>query len=273
MDHCAYFQYPKSLISSHTWELEHTQAGGWPKAFPQKTLFHLTTPFASSIGIADFKVHFPPWLFERIYLKSHNPLSEFRPSASRTSVSARHGVFVCCCQLTAVCKELNSQQCWVFPDSSPCIMTPELRALQGVLEGKTLSRGSQGPCPRLPWSLGLNPDLSSRGGVLVATVFCLIPSVLIKASGTLSQFTFMLVNIKCLLSESELFLVCFTLVPLSSSSPSLSSLSLFVVIHTSILIFSISLPVPVSIFTSISISVKTPVYSCLWSQGCFSYEK
>lgn len=98
MDHRAYFQYSKSFISSHTWELEHTQAGGRPKTFPQKTLFHLTTPFASSIGIADFKVHFPPWLFERISLKSHNPLSEFCPSASWTSLSDSHGVFVHCCQ-------------------------------------------------------------------------------------------------------------------------------------------------------------------------------
>lgn len=114
MDHCRIFNI-QSFISSHTRAGAHS---GWrqAKAFPQKTLFHLTTPFASSIGIADFKVHSPPWLFERIYLKSHNPLSEFRPSAAmdKRVCPLTECLCVVVSSLRCVRSDLNSAGCSRF---------------------------------------------------------------------------------------------------------------------------------------------------------------
>ena len=159
MDHRTYFQYSKSFISSHTWELEHTQAGGRPKTFPQKTFFHLTTPFASSIRIADFKVHFPLWLFERIYLKSHNPLSEFCPSASRTSLSDSHGVFVHCCQHPRRCvRSLIISALLDVPWFFTLYHDPWAESFTGGAGGEDTESGRSGTLSKV----ALEPGLESR---------------------------------------------------------------------------------------------------------------
>ena len=277
MDHRAYFQYSKSFISSHTWELEHTQAGGRPKTFPQKTLFHLTTPFASSIGIADFKVHFPPWLFERISLKSHNPLSEFCPSASWTSLSDSHGVFVHCCQhprwcLRSLILSALLDVHWFFTLHHD----PWAESFTGGAGGEDAESGRSGTLSKV----ALEPGLESRPVFQRWSAWCY--SILSYSEHSYKSLR-NIITVYIYVSEYQILALWVWIVlgpfhygtSLIFISISLISISVSLNLHPHLhphLLISLTCPC-LYFYLHFYLSIKTPVHYCIWSQCCFSHEK
>lgn len=154
-------------------------------------------------------------------------------------------------------------------------MTPELRALQGVLEGKTPSQGSQGPCPT---KVALEPGLESRPVFQRWSAWCYsILSYSERSCKSLRNIIIVYIHV----SEYQMLAprVWIILGPFCFGTSlifiSISIISVSLHLHPHLhphLLHLFTCPCLCS-YLHFHLSIKTPVHSCIWSQCCFSHEK